>query len=69
MKNNNKDNSLLPLCRQDTKKGKEMQVKVWRRLLIILHLLIIVGLLLIIVIVVRNTSRANAKGSQLIRSQ
>jgi hypothetical protein len=37
-----------------------------RRLLIVLRLLIIVGLLLIIV--VRNTSRANARGSQLGRS-
>jgi hypothetical protein len=38
------------------------------QLLIILHLLVVVGLLLI-VIVVRNMSRANAKGNQLDRSQ
>jgi hypothetical protein len=25
MKNTNRDNSLLPLCRQDTKKGKELR--------------------------------------------
>jgi hypothetical protein len=24
IKNTNRDNSLLPLCRQDTKKGKEL---------------------------------------------
>jgi hypothetical protein len=40
----------------------------WCRLLIIRHLLIIIGLLLIVV-VVRNTSRSNAKGSQLGRSK
>jgi hypothetical protein len=38
------------------------------RLLVVLRLLIVVGLLLIIV-VIRNMSRANAKGSQLSRSQ
>jgi hypothetical protein len=38
------------------------------QLLIILHLLVVVDLLLIVV-VVRNMSRANAKGSQLDRSQ
>jgi hypothetical protein len=38
------------------------------RLLNVLHLLIVVSLLLIIVII-KNTSRANAEGSQLGRSQ
>jgi hypothetical protein len=37
-------------------------------LLIVLHLLIIVGLL-VIDVVIKNTSRANAKGSQLNKSQ
>jgi hypothetical protein len=38
------------------------------RLLIVLRLLIVTSLLLII-IVIRNTSKANAKGSQLGKSQ
>jgi hypothetical protein len=38
------------------------------QLQIILRLLVVVGLLLIVV-VIRNMSRANAKGSQLDRSQ
>jgi hypothetical protein len=61
MKNDiKKDNSLLPLCRQDTKKGKELRQKtLW-------HLLIVVNLLLIIIV---NSSRANTEGSQLSRSQ
>jgi hypothetical protein len=70
MKNDiKKDNSLLPLCRQDTKKEKEIKVKMPRHLLIVLHLLIVVGLHIIIIIVVVNSSRTNTKGSQLSRSQ
>jgi hypothetical protein len=62
MKNDiKKDNSLLPLCRQDTKKGKELGEKIPR------HLLIIADLLIIIVIVV-NSSWTNTEGSQLHRS-
>jgi hypothetical protein len=38
------------------------------RLLVVLHLRIVAGLL-IIIIIIGNTSRANAKGSQLGRSQ
>jgi hypothetical protein len=60
MKNINRDNTLLPLCHQDTKKGS--------RLLIVLRLLVGGGLRLII-IVRKNTSRANAKSSQLGRTQ
>jgi hypothetical protein len=64
MKNNiKKDNSLLSLCRQDTKKGKELRAKMPRHLLIDLRLLIVVGLLLlfiiiiIIIIIIVNSSR------------
>jgi hypothetical protein len=65
-----KDNSLLPLCRQGTKKGKEpKQAKMPHQLLIILHLLVIIGFLFIIIIVVGSMCRADAKSSQLSRSQ
>jgi hypothetical protein len=81
MKNDiEKDNPLLPHCRQDTKKGKELRAKTSRHLLIVLHLLVIVDLQLIllllllllisiIIIVIINSSRANTEGSQLSRSQ
>jgi hypothetical protein len=71
MKNDiEKDNPLLPHCRQDTKKGKELRAKTSRHLLIVLHLLVIVDLLIIIIIIVIiNSSRANTEGSQLSRSQ
>jgi hypothetical protein len=69
MKNNNKDNPLLPLCRQDKKMEKSYEAKVLRRLLIVLRLLIVVDLLLIVIIVVRNMSKSNAEGSQLCMSQ
>jgi hypothetical protein len=65
MKNTNRDNSLLPLCRQDTKKEKRSyEVQKRSRLLVVLRLLLVVGLRLIIV-VRRNMSGANAKSSQL----
>jgi hypothetical protein len=71
MKNDiKKDNSLLPLCHQDTKKGKELRSKTSFHLLIILHLHVVIGLLfIIIIIIVVNSSRTNTKGSQLSRSQ
>jgi hypothetical protein len=69
MKNTNRDNSLLPLYRQDTKKGKRSyEVQKWSRLLLVLRLLIVVGLRLTVA-VRRNTSRVNAESSQLGRSQ
>jgi hypothetical protein len=66
-----KDNSLLPLCLQDTKKGKELRSEEVTPLIVILHLIIGGGglLLLIITIAVVNTSRTNTKSSQLSRSQ
>jgi hypothetical protein len=70
MKNNiKKDNSLLPLCRQDTKKGKELRAKMPRHLLIDLRLIVVGLLLLFIIIIIVNSSRTNTKGSQLSRSQ
>jgi hypothetical protein len=71
---NDKDNYLLPLCRQDTKKGKDSKkVQAPHGLVIIFCLLIVVGGLLInivvIVIVVGSTSGTDAKSSQLNRSQ
>jgi hypothetical protein len=69
MKKDN-DNYLLPLCHQDTKKGKDSKkVQAPHGLLIILHLLTIVGGLLLIIIIVRSTSKTDAKSSQLSRSQ
>jgi uncharacterized integral membrane protein len=72
MKNDvDKDNSLLPLCHQDTKKGKDLRSEEAMPLLVILHLLIIVGgllLLLLIIIVIINMSKINTKSSQLSRS-
>jgi hypothetical protein len=50
------------------KRKKSYEVKVLHRLLVILHLLIIVGLLPIVVII-RNMSKANAKATQLDKSQ
>jgi hypothetical protein len=50
------------------KREKRCEAKMRSRLLIVLRLLVIVGLLLI-VIIVKNTSMANAKSSQLGRSQ
>jgi hypothetical protein len=47
---------------------KSYEAKMWCRLLIVLRLLLVTGLLLIVV-VIKNTSRANAEGSQLGRSQ
>jgi hypothetical protein len=47
---------------------KSCEGKMRCRLLIVLRLLVIAGLLLI-VFIIKNTSRANAKGSQLGRSQ
>jgi hypothetical protein len=68
MKNNiKKDISLLPLCHQDTKKGKALRAKTSCHLLVVLRLLIIVDLLVIIILIV-NSSRTNTKGSQLGRS-
>jgi hypothetical protein len=68
MKNDkDKDNCLLPLCRQDTKKGKYS-----RKVQTLHELLIIIGgllLLLIIIVVVGGTSGTDAKSSQLSRSQ
>jgi hypothetical protein len=49
MKNANRDNSLLPLCHQDTKKGKD--------------LLVIGGGLHLIIFVRRHMSRPNAKAA------
>jgi hypothetical protein len=72
MKNDiDKDNSLLPLCHQDTKKGKELRSEEVAPLIVILHLIIGGGglLLLIITVVIVNTSRTNTKSSQLSRSQ
>jgi hypothetical protein len=70
MKNDiDKDNSLLPLCSQDTKKGKELRSKEATPLLVVLHLLVAVGLVIIIIIAVVNTSKTNTKGSQLSGSQ
>jgi hypothetical protein len=80
MKNDiEKDNPLLPHCRQDMKKGKELRAKTSCHLLIVLHLLVIVDLqlllllliiiIIIIIIVIINSSRANTEGSQLSRSQ
>jgi hypothetical protein len=46
---------------------KSYEAKMWCRLLIVLRLLLVTGLLLIVV-VIKNTSRANAEGSQLGRS-
>jgi hypothetical protein len=68
-KKNDKDNYLLPLCRQDNKKGKELRAKASHHLLIVLYLLIVADLLLIIIIIVVNSSRTNTKGSQLSRNQ
>jgi uncharacterized membrane protein YqjE len=48
-------------------KSCEAKMRSW--LLIILRLLTIVGLLLLIIVVVINSSRTNAKGSQLGWSQ
>jgi hypothetical protein len=68
MKNDiKKDNSLLPLCRQDTKKGKELRAKTPRHLLIVLHLLVVVDLLLLLITIV-NSSRTNTEGSQISMS-
>jgi hypothetical protein len=67
-----RDKSLLTLCHQGTKKGKELkQGHAPHGLLIVLHLPIVIGLLLIIIIIiiVGSTSGANAKSSQLNRSQ
>jgi hypothetical protein len=68
---NGKDNYLIPLYCQDTKKGKDSkQAKVLHQLLIILCLLIIVGLLFIVVIAAgRCISSTYAKSGQLSRSQ
>jgi hypothetical protein len=69
MKNSNRDNSLLPLCHQDTKKEKRSyEVQKRSRLLIVLRLLVIVGLRLIVIARI-NISKANAENSQLGRSQ
>jgi hypothetical protein len=67
---NDKDNYLLPLCRQDTKKGKDSKkVEAPRGLLVVLCLLIIIGGILgIIVVIVWSMSGTNAKSSQLSRS-
>jgi hypothetical protein len=65
-----RDNSLLPLCHQGTKKWKEVkEVKMPRRLLVVLHLLIVIGLLFIIIVVIRSTCKADAKSYQLSRSR
>jgi hypothetical protein len=66
-----RDNSLLPLCRQGTKKGKEMkEAKMSCQLLIVLRLLIAVGLLIIIIVVIVGImSGTDAKSSQLSKSQ
>jgi hypothetical protein len=70
MKNDiDKDNSLLPLCHQDTKKGKELRREEATPLLVVLHLRVIVGLTIIIIVIVVNMSRTNTKTSQLSRSQ
>jgi hypothetical protein len=70
MKNDiEKDNSLLPICRQDTEKGKELRAKMLHHLLIILCLLVVADLLIIIIVIVVNSSRTNTEGSQLSRSQ
>jgi CHASE3 domain sensor protein len=69
---NNKDNYLLPLCRQDTKKEKDSKkVQAPHGLLVVLRLFVIVGglLIVIVVIVVGSMSETNAKSSQLNRSQ
>jgi hypothetical protein len=67
---NDKDNNLLPLYYQDTKKGKNLKkVQAPRGLLIVLHLLVIIGGLLIIIIIVGSTRRTDAKSSQLSKSQ
>jgi hypothetical protein len=73
-KKNDKDNCLLPLCRQDTKTGKDSKkVHAPHKLVFVLCLLIIVGILLlliiVIVIVIGSTSETDAKSSQLSRSQ
>jgi hypothetical protein len=67
---NDKDNYLLPLCCQDTKKGKDSKkVQAPHRLLIILPLLVVIGgLLLLLIIVVESMSGINAKSNQLNRS-
>jgi hypothetical protein len=63
-----KDNCLLPLCRQDTKKGKySRKVQTLHELLIVIGGLLL--LLLIIIVVVGGTSGTDAKSSQLSRSQ
>jgi hypothetical protein len=50
---NDKDNYLLPLCRQDTKKGKDSKkVQAPHGLVIIFRLLIVVGGLLINIVVI-----------------
>jgi hypothetical protein len=56
-----------PFVVKTPKREKSYEARERRQLLIVLHLLIVVGLLLIVV--VGNTSRANAKGSQLSKSQ
>jgi hypothetical protein len=60
---NDKDNYLLPLCRQDTKTGKDSKkVSVPCGLLIVLRLLVVVaGLLIIIIVVIESTSGTDTK--------
>jgi hypothetical protein len=58
MKNNiKKDNSLLPLCRQDTKKEKELRAKASCHLLVVLSLLVVTDILLTVIVVIINSSR------------
>jgi hypothetical protein len=59
---NDKDNYLLPLCHQDTKKGKRLkEEQTPHRLLIILCLLIVDDGLLIIIVIVGSMSGTDAQ--------
>jgi hypothetical protein len=66
-----RDNSLLPLYHQGTKKRKEAKdVKIPHQLLIVLrHLIVVDLLLLIIIVIIGSTSGTNSKSNQLSRSQ
>jgi hypothetical protein len=69
MKNDiKKDNSLLPLCHQDTKKENDLRAKTSHYLLVVLCLLVVADLLLLIIVVI-NSSRTNTEGSPLSKSQ